>query len=333
MCSESPSRHAGRWREKRMSLAAVSRLYRPALLLAVACCLAGCHSGTKTRRRPAKLVVMVSILPQAYFAERLAGDLADVEVLVGPGQSPHTFEPTPRQLDQLAKADVYFLAGVPFEYTLCRKIAEQVSGLRMVDTLRGITLMGAGDDRPGPHADEQIDPHVWLSPPLAKIQARNMADALCGIDPADAETYRSNLARLSADLDALDAKLAKALAPLKGRTFFVFHPAFGYFARRYGLTQRAVEIGGKSPGPRHIRQLVDQARAEAVKVIFVQPQFSQAAAKAIAEQIGGAVVLIDPLARDYMANLLETADKLHAALGRPGRSGRQRVGPAAGGGN
>jgi len=271
-----------------------------------------------------RVKVVVSIPPQAYFVERIAGDRADVRVLVGPGQSPHTFEPTAKQMAGVLAADVYLRIGVPFEDALCGKIAAMGGGVRIVDTRRGIELHRVeahGEGRPEQHPDEhghdadELDPHVWLSPRLAKVQARTICDELCAIDPAGATLFGENLRSLEADLDRLDAEIAESLAPVRGRTFFAFHPAFGYFAEAYGLKQRAVEMGGKSPGARHIKRLIEQAKAEGVKVIFVQPQFSQSAAEAIADQIGGAVVPLDPLARDYLSNLRDMARKIHGALG------------------
>ena len=144
-----------------------------------------------------------------------------------------------------------------------------------------------------------------------------MCETLVEIDPAHKADYEKNLKQLDADLDALDAQLANELAPLKGRTFFVFHPAFGYFARDYGLKQEAVETGGKAPGPKHVKELIDKAKSEGVRVIFVEPQFSQQAAKAIADQIGGVVIPINPLAEDYIANLQDVARKIHDALTPP----------------
>jgi zinc transport system substrate-binding protein len=141
-----------------------------------------------------------------------------------------------------------------------------------------------------------------------------MCAALVEIDPVHRSDYEANLKQLTADLDALDARIARTLAPLKGQTLLVFHPAFGYFARDYGLRQEAVETGGKAPGPRHVKKLIDRARNEGVRVIFVEPQFSQQAAKTIAQQIGGVVIAIDPLAKDYIANLQNVADKIHDAL-------------------
>lgn len=164
------------------------------------------------------------------------------------------------------------------------------------------------------HHHGGTDPHLWLSPRLVKIQARTIADALIEVDPAGKATYEKNLAAFHKDLDALDAKLVEALAPVKGKTFMVFHPAWGYFADAYGLEQEPIEIEGKDPSGQQLARMIDMAKDEGVRVIFVQPQFSSRSAKRVAEAIGGAVVPIDPLARDYIANLEQVATTVREAL-------------------
>ena len=153
-----------------------------------------------------------------------------------------------------------------------------------------------------------------MSPKLAAVQAKTICDAMCMAYPQHAVTFNKNLAALQADIAALDADIAKGLAPLRGRTFFVFHPAFGYLAAEFGLVQQAVEVGGKSPSLKNINSLIDKAKAEKVRVIFVEPQFSSQAARTIAREIGGAVVPIDPLAIDYLANMRAVAKAIASAL-------------------
>jgi zinc transport system substrate-binding protein len=164
------------------------------------------------------------------------------------------------------------------------------------------------------HAHGEADPHVWLSPRNAKILAANTAAALRELDPAHAADYDANLETLHADLDALDARVAKALGPLRGQTLLVYHPAFGYFADAYGLRQEPVEVEGKEPTARQLAALIDEAKRDGVRVIFVQKQFSVQSASALAEAIGGAVVPVDPLAYDYLANLEGLADQVAEAL-------------------
>ena len=268
--------------------------------------------------------VFVSILPQAYFVERVGGEYVDVQVLVGPGQSPATYEPTSRQMKTLARAQAFFRIGVPIETSLIPKIRGTFQQIEIIDTREGITLRRMTDeisehpahtenDHGHDHA-EGDDPHIWMSPRLVKIQARTICAALCRIDPAHSNDFEQNLALFHADLDTLDAHLATVLAPLKGKELFVFHPAYGYFTEAYGLKQIPVEIEGKEPSAKDLAALIKKAREAEVRVIFVQPQFSTRSAEAIAGQIGGVVVPFDPLARDYIKNLEACAEQVRQAL-------------------
>jgi len=280
-----------------------------------------------TPAAPSRIRSVVSVLPQAYFVKRIAGADAHVEVLVGPGQDPHTFEPTPQQMAGLSEAAVYFRIAMPFEPPLIAKLASINKNLRVVDTTEGITLLpmaeeDAEHDGHEEHAGDGFahgdkDPHIWLDPKLVKIQASTICRALVEMDSAAGEKYRANLRAFQDDLDRLDDRLSKALSPLKGREFFVYHPAFGYFAAAYGLRQVAVETGGKEPGPRQVAALLDRARGQGVKVIFVQPQFSDKTARAIADQIGGAVVAMDDLPSDYLEGMGRMAEQIEQALGKP----------------
>jgi len=274
----------------------------------------------------------VSILPEAFFVEEVGGPLVQVDVLVGPGQSPHTFEPTPKQMARLAGAQVYFTIGLPFEKKLVEKIAAANSNLNILDAAKGIKRShhnetdedaeptGSPSETEGPthkHEESEEDPHLWLSPRSAKLIAANICEGLKSVDPAHGVDYEKNLRALKARLDELDGKLARALAPLKGKEFMVFHPAFGHFAKEYGLKQVAVEVEGKEPSAKQLTQLIDWAKKQGVRVIFVQPQFSRKSAEAIAKAIGGVVVPMDPLAKDYVRNLEEMAAKIENALRQP----------------
>ena len=269
-----------------------------------------------SRARPAEtaagpIQVEVSILPQKYFVERVGGTRVNVEVLASKGQDPHTFEPTPKQMAHLSEAQIYFQIGFPFEEALLTKISDTFGNLKVVDTRQGIKLRT--EVGPGEPAGEP-DPHTWLNPRLVKIQARNIETALAQLDPAHAAEYEKNLHAFQADLDRLDAELAAALAPFKGDEFFVFHPAFGYFADAYGLKQVPVEVGGKEPSAKELTALIDHAKKDGVKVIFVEPQFSSKTARAVAEAIGGAVVPLDPLNPDYIHNLENLAAQVQKAM-------------------
>lgn len=270
-----------------------------------------------------KINVFVGIEPIAYFVERIGGSLVNVSVLVGPGQDPHTFEPTPKLMAKLARAKLFFNLGFPFEETLVKKLRPTFKNAEIVNIQKGIELRPVneqdgdhhvGEERGHSHESGAVDRHTWLDPQLAKIQARTIADALIQVDPKNREVYEKNLGKFQDDLDRIHHQLKEALEPVKSKSFFVFHPAFGYFAQEYGLKQVAVEIDGKEPTARQLTKLIKNAKEHDVKVIFVQPQFPKKNAENLAESIGGAVVPIDDLARDYVLNLSEIAKKLNSAL-------------------
>jgi len=268
---------------------------------------------TSTR---ATLGAFVSILPQAYFAERIAGARVRVEVLVKPGQDPHTFEPTPQQMARLAEAEAFFRIGVGFENTLMPRIQSTMTELVVVDCREGIRLRQMNTQGDTEHAGnhEGNDPHIWLSVRNSIQIAATMHEALVRLDPEGKEIYDRGYRDLVEELQALDRRITEILAPVKGRPFFVFHPSFGYFADDYGLEQIAVETGGAEPSARQLTHLIEQARSAGVRVIFVQPQFSQKTAQTIAAEIGGAVVPIDPLAWDYIDNLERMARAVEEGL-------------------
>jgi zinc transport system substrate-binding protein len=263
----------------------------------------------------APLRAFVSILPQKQLVERIGGARVQIETLVNPGQNPHSFAPSPKQLARLAKAEVFFAAGVEFEKALLPKIRSSMGRLAIVDACKGLPELRVEHEADGDHDEHgELDPHVWLNPLNLMIQARTVRDALSELDPAGASQYEANCSQFIGELQETHEAIQKTLAPLKGSTIFVYHPAFGHFANAYGLKQEAVETGGKNPGPKHLANLIQQARAEGVKVIFVQPQFDKASAQAIAKAIGGAVVPLDPLAEDTIGNLKDMAEKIAAAL-------------------
>ncbi len=280
----------------------------------------GCARDDETPGDPAPpaeaataLSVCVSIPPQAFFVERIGGEDVSVEVLVGPGQSPATYEPTPTQMGTLDATDVYFRIGVPFEDTLMDRIAASMPDLNVVDLRKGIDLQPAGghDDA---HGHGRMDPHTWLDPDNAAVQARTIKDELTRLHPDSAGLYEANLEALLSDLELIDRDVAEMLEPLEGRRIFVFHPAFGYFTGAYGLEQMAIEIEGKEPAPRELQRVIELAEREDVQAIFVQPQFSVASARAIAAEVEAEIIRLDPLARDYLANLREMARKIRNAL-------------------
>lgn len=261
------------------------------------------------------LLAFVSIPPQASFVSAVAGERARVEILVSGGQDPHTYEPSPRRVAALQRADVYFAVGLPFEELLLKKVSGS-AGFTVVHTDRGVPKRPL-EAHAGVSGGGEPDPHIWLSPPLIEIQAGNIYRALAEADPVNEAEYRESLEAYLDELHRVHARLEELLAPYRGEPFFVFHPAFGYFADAYGLQQVPVEIHGKQPSPRRIESLIARARDEGARIIFVSPQFDESAARAVAEALGAAVAAIDPLAENVLENLQLVARKIESALREP----------------
>ncbi|MBD3393599.1 MAG: ABC transporter substrate-binding protein [Chitinivibrionales bacterium] len=281
--------------------------------------LVGCGGSPE----PGGRIAFTSILPHRSVARRIAGDRFEVYALVGPGQSPHSFSPTPGQMTKLAAARVFFGAGIAFEEGVVPKIRHIAPRMEIIDLRQDIALREA-EDHAGhdaahaheghDHHEHGSDPHIWLSPPLMKRQAATIKDALVKADPAGQSLYEKNFGALAADLDSLDAYLREILGPYEGADLFVFHPAFGYFADAYGLRQVPVETGGKEPGARALARLVDKARAQKPAAIFVQPQFSQKSARAVAGQVGCPVVHINPLPEKYLQEMRRMGETVRQGL-------------------
>ena len=264
-----------------------------------------------TARAGNALNIFVSIVPQKYFVEKIGGDLVDVSVMVQPGASPATYEPRPKQMVALSRARVYFAIGVPFERVWLKKIVSANPKMLVAHTEAGIEKVSMKENKP----DGIKDPHIWLSPPLVKVQAKNIMDALQKVDLAHSDVYKAHYKEFIREIDNLDAGLRELFSRKDKRIqFMVFHPAWGYFARTYGLKMVPVEREGKTPKPRALQGLIKRAKRDGIKVVFVQPEFSTKSAEIIAKAIGGEVVFASPLNPDWNRNLREVAEKFRAAL-------------------
>lgn len=279
---------------------------------------------TASAKQPAHapIRVFVSVLPLKYLVERVGGSHVTAEVMVGPGQSPATYEPAPKQMSRLGQADLYFRVGVPFERVWMQRLTDLNRHMRIVDLRDGINLRrveehhhdDAGEKSDDEHGDDTLDPHVWTSPVLAGIMADHIRAALSDIDPSHAKAYQAGFDTLAKDLSTLDKDLRKRLAGVTHRKFLVFHPSWGYFADTYGLQQIAIEAAGKEPGPRTLARIIALAKRENIHVIFVQKQFSRTTASTVARAIDGKVVAIDPLAENYIDNMRKAADAFFTSL-------------------
>jgi len=260
------------------------------------------NSGNKiannTGNKNGEVNVVVSILPQIEFVKSVGKDKVSVSAMIPPGFSPTTYEPSVEQLKKLSVADLYIRIGhIPFEKAQMKKLASLNPKMKVIDSSEGIEIYKG-------------DPHIWLSPRLAKIQVENICQALVEIDPVNKDFYEKNKNDYLIKLDNLDLKLRDAFSEMKGKKILVFHPAFGYLARDYGFEQIAIEIEGKEPSAENLARIIDTAKKENIKTVFVQKQFSQKSAKAIAQQIGGIVVPLDPLAKNYVENLRRIGENI-----------------------
>jgi zinc transport system substrate-binding protein len=254
-------------------------------------------SSCAPRTPPSRPVVLVSVPPQAWLVERLAGDLVDIEVMVPPGADPHIYEPTIRQLRAVSRASVYVKVGHPhfsFERVWFDRLVAENPSMRVVDGARGV-------------ARSDGDPHLWTSVGAMHTMAIHTAGALAKALPGRAAEITKRLAGLETELDSLDAELRRTLEPCRGRSFLVFHPAWGYFAEQYGLVQIAIEHDGKVPAPGELARLIAGARAAGARTVFVAPQTSRSSAQVVADEVSGQVVTLDPLDRDWAVNMRRVA--------------------------
>jgi zinc transport system substrate-binding protein len=280
--------------------------------------------------------VTVSILPQKFFVEKIAGDKIDVNVMVKPGASPASYEPKTSQMKKLSNSLAYFSIGVPFEKSWLEKFEDANKKMLVVDTTKGIEKqeMQAHEHHDEEAHDEHkheedhdehdhtgLDPHVWLDPILVKKQAENILNALIEVDEANLNAlievdeankdfYTKNYQLFVKELDELDKKLESIIEPYEHKAFMVFHPSWGYFAKRYHLEQISIEIQGKEPKPAQLIELVEEAKKHDIKIVFVAPQFSQKGAKTISKSINGNVATINPLSEKWDENLLKVATEI-----------------------
>lgn len=297
------------------------------ILALVAALLIGPAAGCSKTSVPAdddRLDVVVSIAPQKYFVERVGGAHVNVSVMVEPGADVHTFEPKPEQMRVVSRAAAYFSIGVEFEDVWLAKIVQANPDMRVVDTIAGIQRMPMtahhhheqDGEEEHEHEEGALDPHVWLSPELVKVQAQAIQTALAEIDPAHKAVYKANLDAFVADIDGLEAEMRAALSGLKSVKFMVFHPAWGYFARDFGLEQIPIEVGGQEPSAQELAGLIREAQEEGIRVVFAQPEFSSKAAETIAKEIGGKVLLISPLPADWLENMRQVMQTFAEVLNR-----------------
>ena len=286
--------------------------------------LAGCKDDPKIVKKTAKdkqILIYTSIQPIAFITAKIAGRYANVKALIPKGKSPHSFTLLASDLSAMSKAKFFFSVRLPFEEFKLEK-AFKNSKTEWVDISKNVQFQRIeeecdhGDHKHDAHkhASELMDSHIWLNPENDLILARNVCDTLRKAMPEHADYFELNFKNFVRVLINLDKKLKKMLKPFKGEVFLVYHPAFGYFAKRYGLKQEAVELGGKSPTAKHLQTVISLAKKKNVRIIFVQPEFNQKSAKLIAKAINGSVIKLDPLAYNLIDNYMTFATEIQAAM-------------------
>jgi zinc transport system substrate-binding protein len=303
------------------------------LLVVLMSVLVACSSATETTQEEAVPIVFVSIVPQQYFINRIAGDMVDARVMVEPGASPHTYEPKPSQMAALSDALAYFAIGIEFEEAWLAKFADSNPDMVIIDTTEGIERLPMlfehshegeeehlndvdHDEDDDDHHHDELDPHVWVSPALVKIQVQHMYATLVELLPEHEAVFSENLATFLDEIDALEADIEQALAGVTSRKFIVFHPSWGYFAAQFDLEMIPIEVGGTEPSAAELAVIIDEAREEDIHVIFAQPEFSTKSAETIAREINGEVILISPLAYNWLENLQQVAQTMAEVLSK-----------------
>lgn len=260
--------------------------------------------------------VVVSIIPQKVFVQKIGGEKVSVTVMVGQGASPHNYQPKPSQMKAIAKADVYFSIGVEFENVWLEKFANQNKKMLLTDSSKSIEKHHEHHNCKHEHNEhhekrEEFDPHVWVDPLNVKIIAKNIYETLVSLDANNTNFYKQNYKAYIKELDSVDKEIKQRLeATPKGTKFMVFHPSWGYFAKRYGLIQLPVEVEGKEPKMKALVSIIKKAKEAKVSAIFTQPEFSDKASKNIANNLDIAVIKASPLAENWAENLLMLANAI-----------------------
>ena len=285
-----------------------------ALLMAVTI-LSGCDSqdesssgtllGNASGNASHRIKVATTIPPLGDFVKAVGGEKVEVTVVVPPGAEPHTFEPTPSLMMNVAKANLYVMNGAGLEFWM-DKLLEANKRMVVVDSSQGVALL---EERKG-----EIDPHVWISLRNAAFQVNNICSGLITVDPANKDYYIKNRDDYLQKLQSLDEELNQTFAGKKNRVFIVHHPAWTYFARDYDLSQVPLMENEKEPGPKYLGEMIDLARRNNITTIFIEPEYNPKAAEVIAREMNARIVTLDPLAENYYESMAYAGREIALSL-------------------
>jgi zinc transport system substrate-binding protein len=269
--------------------------------------LFGCSNNEQENVKEDKPIIAVTIVPEQTFVEAVCGDLAEVVVLVPPGNSPENYEPTPMVIEKFSKASLYFSIGVSTEEANILPKATDIKTIALQDEVALIY-----DDRT--FESNERDPHIWLSPKRVKVMIEIISREMGKLDEANKETYEKNAKAYIEQLDELDKEIKESLDGVQNKKIIVYHPAFGYLADDYSLEMYALEEEGKESTAMHLQEMIDLAKKENIKAIFYQEEIDSSQSKSFAEEIGGKTVQLSPLAADYIDNLKKMAETISEVM-------------------
>lgn len=300
----------------------------------------GCRPRSESSAPSDRLAVLAAVDPIAYLIERIGGDRVDVFVLTPQGKDPESFAPTPGALRAVASSRLFFRVGLPIEERFAQNIASIAPNAETIDLRVNLELLADPHEHEHAHADgehdvahededggeheneherereaEALDAHVWTGPANVRVMIEAIVGALSQADPAHADEFAAAAKEFDAELAALQEEVIAKVKPYQGAAFVVFHPAYGYYAREFGLQQRAVELEGRTPRPRDLLALIDEVKKSGVKKLIVQPEFNRSSAQAIADSVGAELVDHSPLQKDYFANIRSLTDAIVGSFG------------------
>jgi len=283
-----------------------------------------CSNENLIKNKEADVInIIVSIPPQAEFVEAICGEKADITIMIPPGASPHTYEPMTSQLVNVSNALLYAKVGTPieFENNWLKKIEDMNKKMLIADCSKNINLIEAGRENQDSSIDENsgsmhlgADPHIWLSLKNAAIMTENIYAAIISIDPKNTDYYKKNKTDYVKRIINLDDKIRYLFENTDGKIFMSYHDSWAYFAKDYRLTQLTIEENGKEPSLQKIKEFIDLAKSENIKIIFASPELNSSSANIIAQEIGGSVIFVSPLAKDFLQNMTDMGNKLYEQL-------------------
>ncbi|MBR4119420.1 MAG: zinc ABC transporter substrate-binding protein [Bacteroidales bacterium] len=251
--------------------------------------------------------VAVTILPQKYLLDKIVGDSIQVVCAIPQGGNPEEYATTPRQMKEIATSSLYFKVGeLGFEKTTLPAIVKNISNIKVVDLSEGLDFI-TSECSHGGEEHSHSDPHYWTSPKGAKLMATNLYNAIVAFDNKNASYYTSNYMQLIHQLEALDREVNSILSAAQCRHFAIFHPSLSYFARDYNLQQLSLEESGKEMTPQRMQQVIEEAIEKGIKTVFIQNEFTPEQVKTFAQEIEASVVVINPLAYNFIEEIREIA--------------------------